>query len=284
MEYKPWPLILLAFVHFIEPISKIAFYSIFFQLSPLDAIVIEYQSGSAIQTFEFFFLFPIAGIALFAVKKWSFPLFVLVEVWVFITNLTYFNELYQSNQIWLLGFFIFFGILNIAVVGYLLLPAVRIAYLDPRVRWWEAKPRYSINIEGKVDGQTTGTIVNISESGIFIAAHRNLPIDSEIELEFTLFESAALSQDFHIKLKALVVHKFTVDNVEGYGIRYIELSVSNRHLIRSMIRHLERANVTRRPPRRNAMDLIRWLTTLIKTGKGLFPVNELNVMRKSGSS
>ena len=282
MEYKPWPLLILAFFHFIEPISKITFYSIFFHVNPLDAVAIEYQMGSALHIFEFFFLFPIAGFAIFAIKKWSFPVFVIVETWVFITNIPYLNELYQSNQTWLLGFFVFFSILNIIVVSYLLLPAVRIAYLDPRIRWWEAKPRYSANIEAKVNNQATGTIKNISSSGIFITTDKNLLLEPEIDIEFTLKDPLS-SKEFHIKSKALVVHKFIVNNLEGYGARYTELTASNQHLINSMIKHLEQANIDRRPPRRNILDFFQWITILLKTGKGLFPQNKLSAANKPGS-
>jgi len=280
MEYKPWPLLILAFFHFIEPLSKIVFYSVYFNVNPLDAVVIEYQMGSALHVFEYFFLFPIAGLALFAVKKWSFSVFVVVEIWVFLTNLPYLNELYETSQLWLLGFFILFGIVNIVVVSYLLLPAVRIAYLDPRIRWWEAKPRYFANIETKVDGQATAIIKNISKSGVFIALQKDVPIDSEIHLEFTLATQSPQTREFHIKLKALVVHKFFIDGTEGYGARFSALTTDNKQLVNSMIKYLEKSNTERRPARRHVSDFINWLTTLITTGKGLFPQNRLNTLRK----
>lgn len=271
MEYKPWPLLILAFFHFIEPILKISFYSVYFQINPLDVIAIEYQAGSTRHVFEYFFLFPIAGIAIFAIKKWSFPVFIGVEVWAFISNIPYLNELYQANQLLLLCYFIFFIILNVTVVSYLLIPAVRIAYLDPRIRWWEAKPRYSISIEGKVDNHPIGTIKNISESGVFLATQKDLAIDSEIDLQFTFTMPLDPPNEFEINLKASVLHKFTIDKHEGYGISYINLNSGNTHLIHSMIKALETSNVKRRPPRRNIIDLINWVTTFVKTGKGLFP-------------
>lgn len=282
MEYKPWPLLILAFFHFIEPISKIIFYSVYFQVSPIDAAVIEYQAGSAMNVFEYFFLFPIAGFALFSVKKWSFPVFIIVEIWVFAINLPYLNELYQLNQLWLLGFFILFGVLNVFVVGYLLLPAVRIAYMEPRIRWWEAKPRYSVNIKSILDDQTKAEVKNISKSGVFMATHENLAIDSEVDVEFTFAAPLISAKEFHIKLKVLVLHKFFVDNIEGYGAKYIGLTAGNKFLINALIKCLEKSDVERRPPRRNISDLIYWFTTLVKTGKGLFP--QKATIRKSSST
>jgi len=265
MEYKPWPLLILAFFHFIEPVLKILFYSTYFQMNPVDVTVIEFQTASPIHVFEYFFLFPIAGLAIFSVKKWSFPVFIAVEVWVLAANLPYLTELYQTNQLWLFGFFITFGILNITVVGYLLLPAVRIAYLDPHLRWWESKPRYAVDISVNINGESIGMIKNISKSGIFIATHNDLLIDSELKLEFSLIPP----NESHIKLNALVQHKFSINNTEGFGVRFTHLSASNKRLINSMINHLDKSGYDRRPPRRNMSDLTYWLKTLIQTGKGL---------------
>lgn len=265
MNHKPWPLLILAFIHFIEPVTKITFYSIYFHINPLNAVVNVYQGSSAIQVFEFFFLFPIAGYAIYAVKKWSYPVFIIVEIWVFMINMPYLNELYQTNQMPLLGFFILFGAINLSIVTYLLLPAVRIAYLDPRIRWWEAKPRYSVNIDCKVNNKTAGTIKNISASGVFITTETNFIINSSVELAF---QFTAPSIDFYIKSKAIVLHKFVINDIEGYGARFVDLSKDNKRQINKIIKYLDKSNTKRRPVHRNATDLIQWLTDVIKTGKG----------------
>jgi hypothetical protein len=270
MENKPWPLLILAFFHVIEPLTKILFFSIYWQISPFEfvQIVIEHNSDSMVNTLGFFLFFPIAGFALFAVKKWSLFVFLVIQVWVLIINIPYLVDLYQTSQLWLLLSFIGFGLLNIAVVTYLLLPAVRIAYLDPRIRWWEAKPRYSANIPCEIDGKIQSTVRNISQSGVFITTDMDLPIDSDVNLEFIL--NAELTK-FDIKSRAHVVHKFTVGGHEGYGARFNEFSPENKRLIKSMIKYLEKSNCQRRPPRRRFSDLIHWFVTLLTTGKGLLP-------------
>ena len=266
MEHKPWPLLILAFIHFIEPITKIAFYSIFFHINPLEVITNVYNSDTLIHAFEFFFLFPIAGLAIYSVKKWSFPVFILVEIWVFIINAPYLNELYQTNQLWLLGFFALFGIINLTIVSYLLLPAVRVAYLNSNIRWWEAKPRYTVNIDCRLNNQTAATIKNISMSGVFISTENDLPINSNIELEFKF---SVPSIALNIKSNVLVLHKFSINGIEGYGARFLDISKSNKRHVKTMIKYLEKSNTMRRPPRRNIGDLILWIITLVKTGKGL---------------
>lgn len=266
MEHKPWPLLILAFIHFIEPVTKISFYSFYYHIHPLETVLNVYQSASAFHAFEFFFLFPIAGLAIFAVKKWSFPVFLIVELWVLIINVPYLNELYQTNQVWLFSSFISFAILNLVIVSYLLLPAVRIAYLDPRIRWWEAEPRYSVNLDCKVNNQTAGIIKNISSSGVFIAIDSDLEINSTVALEFKF---SAPSMEFMIRSRVAVLHKFTINNIEGYGAQFSGITKGDKHLIKSIIKYLEKSKTVRRPPRRNVGDLILWMITLFKTGKGL---------------
>ncbi len=277
METKPWPLLILAFFYLIEPLTKVVFYSFYWHISPFEFVQIEYYAGSMINNFEFFLLFPIAGIALFAVKKWSFLVFLSVQAWVFITNIPYLMELYQTNQAWLMLSFAGFGLLNIAIVTYLLLPAVRIAYLDPRIRWWEAKPRYSVNVSCEIDDKIQSIVRNISESGVFITTDMDLPIDSDINLAFIL---NAESTKFDIKSRAQVVHKFMVSGHEGFGARFKDLVKGDRRLMKSMIKYLESSNCDRRPPRRHFSDLINWVVTLLTTGEGLFPKTRLRASNK----
>ena len=275
LSYKPWALLVLAFFYLIEPITKIVFYSFYWGVNPVQFISAELQAGTLIESFEFFLLFPIAGVALFAVKKWSFPLFIAVQLWVVVLNIPYLSELYQTNQVWLFAFFVVFSLLNIAAVGFLLLPAVRIAYLDPKIRWWEAKPRYSKLIKGVIDNKNIAEIRNISESGVFVTTEKNLQINTDVMLNFKLAAESGFSDEYMFIFKAHVVHKFTVDGQEGYGTQFVETSASDKRHIRKMIKSLEKSNCQRRPPRRGFSDLIKWLVNLIKTGEGLVESNKV---------
>jgi len=270
MEYKPWPLLILAFFHFIEPFSKITFYSVFFNLNPIDIISVEITQGSARHIFEYFFLFPIAGIAIFAVKKWSLSVFLVVELWVFISNVPYIQELYADQQYLLAAFFIVFAILNVTVVSYLLIPAVNVAYMDPKVRWWEAKPRYTINAKCSID-DNAATIRDISESGVFIYGQNELEVGSEIQLKFAVERFAEKFVHNDLNILAKVVHHFTIDEHPGYGVKFIVETREDRRIIRKLIRTLDASDAKRRPARLSFNSLLVWAKTLIHTGKGLMP-------------
>src|SRR5690606_37834368 len=130
---------------------------------------LEVASGSYLHLFEYFCLFPIAGIAILSVKRWSIPIFLVVEIWVIISNFSYFQKLFQTQHYLLLGILITFVMLNTATVLYLLLSTMRQFYFDPTLRWWRAKPRYQKRIECAVNGLKNFWILNISITGVFIA-------------------------------------------------------------------------------------------------------------------
>jgi hypothetical protein len=265
MEYRPWPLVLLAVFHLSEPLAKVSFYSLFYGYNFLDIISYEVRNNNFLHIFEFFFLFPLAGLALYKVKKWSFPVFIIIEIWVFVANWAYFGHLLATKQYVMLTCLIVFGVLNLLVVGYLLLPAVRIAYTDPRMRWWEAAPRYSIDIPCRVNDEFDATILNISRTGAFFALDSDLTLDKKTPLHF---EHSGES----FSCKGKVVHRFALSGRNGYGYEFGKLDSSSRKTLRSLLKKFDEQGIPRRPKKRSELAAFKeWLLTVAKTGKGLVP-------------
>lgn len=246
MIYRPISLILIALIHIFEPFTKVIFYSVYYGVNPLRVIEVQLKSQNYLHVFEFFFLFPIAGLAIFRVKKWSLYIFLLVELWVCVANFNYYYKLFLMGNYALLSMWILFLMLNISVVAYLLLPAVRIAYLDPKVRWWEAKPRYQIDIPCKINEEVDAKILNISETGVFVQENGKLEDKSEIKIKFDF-------EDLGFDFTAEVVHKFAIDNISGYGIQFKDLNSSDKRKIKKLTKIFEKKKVPRRPPKRNLL-------------------------------
>ena len=266
MEYKPWPLIILAIIHIIEPITKLFFYSFIYSISPLAIVDSLFQSETTLQLINFFVLFPIAGIAILAVKKWSLPVFLSIEIFVFINNIGYLHTLLDTHQYIMFSSFIIFGFLNITIVVYLLIPAVRIAYLDPRVRWWETHPRYQTDIDCTISNNLVGKIQNISLSGVFITSINHLELDSLVTVEFN-----APSKNGTITLKPSlkVLNKYTVNNSYGYGAVFSNLTINELKQLKVLIKYLDKSKAIRRPAKRTIKSFFCWIFVLITTGKGL---------------
>lgn len=270
MIYKPWPIRLIAILHILEPVTKVLFYSIYESVSPVAIIKAELATNNYLHIFEFFFMFPIAGFAILKVKKWSLLLFGVIEAWVFVANLPYLKSLFEAGQIPLLVFFILFFFLNLFVVVYLLIPAVRITYMDPKIRWWESRPRYTQKMDCMVDGKISSTIFNISETGIFIEKKDELVKDDVVDVEFT-------HDSIDLKLKTRIVHNFSVEGVDGFGAQFETklFSRPEKNKLKKLIKVLEKSGCPRRPQRRNElMAFIDWFKNLITTGEGFLPEKE----------
>lgn len=252
MNYKPVPLLILAFLHFIEPITKLVFYGLFYNVSPIKIAEAEINSGGLLQSFQFFFLFPIAGFAIYQVKRWSFNVFLIIEAWVIFANLNYYKGLYKMGHYGMLAFWIAFAVINIGVVAYILLPAVRIAYLDPRVRWWEAKPRYQVKFPCRINGEHEGQVNNISESGLFILENEKLELGSPVKISFS-------QNDMNFELDSMVIHKFELGGQSGFGVKFIDLLRENKKRLKNLCKVYESNNVERRPPKRKIFsDMKKW--------------------------
>lgn len=266
MEKKPWPIIILAMIHFMEPIAKIFFYSWLWSQSP--TIFFEpWTADTAYFRALFFFGFPVAGFAIYMVKNWSLPVFMGVQALTLIGHIQNYSRSPESFPIYLVAGVTF---LNCLVVLYFLVPAVRAAYTDPRLRWWETKPRYrvdwdcSISLNGK---SYKSTILNISEGGMFL--------DISSAQEFDLYQMGELHftyEKYNMSLTGQLVHHTQLDNGNTYGVRFAGLSTDKKKMVKSCIQTIEDQGFERRPKREtNWASFSTWAKTFMTTGKGMFP-------------
>jgi hypothetical protein len=265
MEKKPLPIIILAILHLIEPLTKSVFIMLFYGFSGLTSALTEYYtSGSYVYLFEYFLLFPIAGFAIYKVKNWSIPVFLIAEIWVFMANIQNFKLFYESAQYLQLGFWIAFALLNVIVVLYFLLPAVRLAYFNPNIRWWESKPRYKKTIKCLIDGNEA-LIKNISITGIFVVAKETLKEGEQVSIEFS-------DSNTDIKVAANIVHNFKMDGEAGSGVQFNKLSGNVRSKLKTLLKKYEAEGLPRRPERSSfSEDFNAWVKSFSKNGTGLVP-------------
>lgn len=140
-----------------------------------------------------------------------------------------------------------FSILNILVVTFLLVPTVRIYYLDPKIRWWEAFPRYSVDINAELEGFGKTKIHDISKSGIFVEAIDEIREGDIIPI---LFEVMGI----HYKLTGKVIAFFDKGNIKGIGVQFFGLTRTDKKMVSTLIKSFEKAGVERRPAKRNYKD------------------------------
>ena len=267
MERKPWPIIILALIHILEPVFKIGFYSAYWNIPILRYVNYLVHLNTSWEHFLFFAAFPIAGLSILAVKAWSLPVFLLMQA---ITLSAHAYHHHIAPQTFSLSLVVFMSTMNLAVVTYFLLPAVRLAYLDPSVRWWEALPRFVVDWKAKLSGgnQTKEVLLgNISRGGAFVHARGgvDLKVNANVEIEFSFLNSP-------MKLKGVVRHVSHDAGTSRVGIEFCELTRVQKKALRLGTKQLKELHYT---PQRIQDDTFvsfkNWAQTLSKTGKGLFP-------------
>lgn len=277
MAKKPWPIIILATLHFIEPLLKILFYSAYWQVSPLQLVQHVVERESTLSAILFFGAFPLGGLAIISVKKWSLPVYLAVQSLVLSHNFS--DWLYNEHAV-PLTFLVMVTALNLTVVAYFLVPAVRLAYMDPNLRWWEALPRYRVNFPAKLTQlpiEKLGVhIRDISEGGVLLAIHPRAELDLTQPLDITFnFEI------YDFKLSGDVRHQRIEKAPSGKerlllaGLQFSDLNSSATRDLKQCLNLLRRRGFPTRHDNDYSMySLWTWIKTLGKTGKEIIAENE----------
>lgn len=178
-----------------------------------------------------FTVVPLIGaVLIYICKKWSYLAYIALMTIPFAYSLISYM---QSATIMMTVALIFFYVVNMLVIGYFLLPAVRRLYFDPRMRWWETKPRYKADFQCQVEvnGQQHWVeIKNISEGGAFLETSSNFEEGNMLKLFF---------KDSHgiLHLDGEVVYKRQQAPV-GYGFKFNRAS-SKQPRLKELIKKLE---------------------------------------------
>ena len=86
---KPLVFIILGILHILEPIFKIIYFKATTDFS-FDAVLSNVWAIEGLKNiFEFWFLFPLGGLALLNINRWTYLLFFSVQIYSIYSSLTY---------------------------------------------------------------------------------------------------------------------------------------------------------------------------------------------------
>jgi hypothetical protein len=265
----------LALIQICTPVVNILFNALILRVSPI-RVLIWVLERPAYDAFPTLLLMPVAGIAIFAMKRWSYPVFLGAAVWSAVRNLRHFA--YASGVV-PVPLLVIVYCLEVGLVGYFMLPKVRTTYFDPTVRWWESKPRYVLELAARVRAKggrdMPAAIHNLSEGGAFVTVSGELSMSDALELEFSVLGRPFLAQ-------GRVVHARAMENdVHCFGIQFKHTADSL-----SKFQHLTTALgqlgfQDRGETLTWQKSLKSWLVTLMKTGRGLTPEPQFRKEKKS---
>jgi hypothetical protein len=216
MNRKPLLLRIFSTLLILEPVIKIILLSVQTEFHPMH-IASRGLSLDAIGLFNFWLLFPLAGVLLIKLNPYTFIAYFVVQIYSLIFHLSYesytwpyLSELPHLSSVLLLS-------INIILTLYILLPKTRELFFNQNLRWWERGSRFSVDRPCFVfaDGnELKGHLDNISHSGALISCSEKLPMETTVDLEFELLDEP-------FKLKAKIVREvYNTQLTTGHGVQF----------------------------------------------------------------
>lgn len=234
---KPKSFYFIATLLLLEPIWKILFmkFSTDFSFEIVLRTILSMEGF--ISNFEFWFMFPLAGIALITEKPWSFLVFMGVQAYCIFSHVYYveFTWPYVSASPHVSSSFLMF--VNSAVILYFLVPENLRPYWNKSQMLWRDTSRFATELETYF---TFGTekihtkITNISASGAYFKSSEKLHLGRLTSLSLIIEGKV---YDFKATVKR--AHPTEEPNLFGYGVCFEELSVADKDFLKNYVSKLE---------------------------------------------
>lgn len=264
MKHKPWPLIVLAVLHFLAPFGNIISNSLLLDVSILTYTRALLSSSEWLKIFIFMFAPILGGLLIYICKKWSYYLYLSLMLVPLFYCYFYWTQ-HPSLKVGLYLFVIYPA--NLLMVIYFMLPQVRQVYFDRRLRWWETKPRFKVDFETEIvfgEQKTTGEIKNISEDGLFVESNLQMKKMDTFDINFNFMNQL-------YPLKGQVVYSKNSNNRIGYGIVLLK-DKTTTEILKKLIHTLNEQGLimkSRLPTEEDSF--VTWIKRLLRQKKGLFP-------------
>lgn len=267
MSKKPWAIYVLAILQFAAPVVSLVMNAALSDIS-IGRYLQILMSEPPAELFGYFGVPVLAGLAIWSVRLWSFPVFIGALGFGAYSNFMEWKAYPDAIPAWLLATVYVF---NIAMVTYFLIPQVRRVYFDRRVRWWQTVPRYTLEFdalcsrEGK---EIPIQVKNLSMGGIFFASDSQFHTGDHLTFRFSLF-----SQPY--EFRGEVVH--LMEGKTGYGVRFNHTRETAK-LIKRLAGGLDALRVPRRPEYSTlerhvgrSKEVAHEIVHFLRTGEGLIP-------------
>lgn len=238
MKNRPFIFTLLSVLCLVEPLIKV----LYFKASTNFSFALIFANLRArdgfFEVLDFWLVFPIAGALILKLRKWTYFSFMGVLSYIIYNIFTYekYTWPYNSSSPFVYNYVVAF--LSISAFIYFLFPQVREPFFDRRVRWWEPKTRYQVQISCKLQTDNItfrSTILNISQSGAFLQETGYLKDGDRAMMEFTLFGRT-------LEVPIEVVHRHASRGMGGHGVRFVFRNFAQSIRMAKMIDLIKRSH------------------------------------------
>jgi hypothetical protein len=237
MKKKPLIFTILSILFLIEPAIKVLYFKASTQFDFLVIFANIKARNTFMEVVDFWLIFPIAGILITRLRKWTYFAFLAVLSYINYNIFTYekYTWPYNSDSPFMYNYVI--AMMSVIVTAYFLMPKVREPFFNRNVRWWENKARYNVQIACKLQSNSLtfpGQILNISQSGAFIEDSKYMKVGDSLQLDFNF-----LGQTITIPVQ--VMNKHSVGTVTGYGVKFNFVSFRQSIVVTKVIKVLKKS-------------------------------------------
>lgn len=216
IKNKPMLFTVLSIMCFIEPVIKVLYFK---AMTKFDFLII-FANLQARNTFmevvDFWLIFPIAGLLIMKLRKWTYYAFMSVLAYINWNIFTYekYTWPYNSDTPFMYNYVV--ALACLVIFAYFLSPSAREPFFEKRARLWEVKSRYNVQMNCKLQSSNLtfpSTIVNISQSGVFVEDSKYINLGDTLQIEFNFLGQM-------ISLPVQVMNKHKSGNTTGYGLQF----------------------------------------------------------------
>lgn len=239
MRNKPLIFTVLSILFLIEPLIKV----LYLKASTNFEFAVIFANLQSRNTFkeilEFWLIFPLAGILILRLRKWTYFSFMAVLTYIVFKILSYerYTWPYNSDSPFLYNYVV--ALTAMVVFVYFLSPTVRIPFFDRRVRWWETKARYNVNLPCWIQSggdEITSNILNLSLTGAFVVESEGIKLGDTFLMKFNY-------EGEEMVVNAKAVHKHKAQGQDGYGLQFSLRGFEQNMAMRSIMKGLKKASV-----------------------------------------
>lgn len=238
MKNKPIIFTVLSILCLIEPAIKILYFKAITQFDFLVIFANLQARNTFVEVVDFWLIFPIAGLLMTRLRKWTYFTFMAVLTYINYNIFTYekYTWPYNSDSPFLYNYVV--AGMTAVVFVYFLSPKVRTTFFDKRVRWWEPKTRYNVKMACKLQSSSLtfpSEILNISQSGAFIQESKYMKVGDVLQMEFNF-----LGQTISVPVE--VMNKHSLNNIPGYGVKFNFSTLRQSVMMSKVIKMLKKSN------------------------------------------
>ncbi|MFQ5560287.1 MAG: PilZ domain-containing protein, partial [Nitrospinota bacterium] len=237
LKRRPLTIRLLALAYLLTPLTFILQYIYFTGLTLTDpALWNKFQSPYMM---SFLVVPPIIAVGIYRIREWGWFLALVHILFLMINNALAIHKGSATPPYAITLFTVAtFVFLMVFVRKEVLAP-----YFNPRIRWWESKPRYAVTLQVTISNNRLtgdGETFNISETGMFMAS----PLDVRLDEKFLITMQMPDQTPVHCDGSVVWVNRADSTNApRGFGVLFTDPDYSCLDTIRHYLKEQKKHRV-----------------------------------------